>query len=102
MIINASIQIVPLCATDEAFPIIDQAIGLIQQSGLKHRIGAFETTIEGEYDAVQALLKALQDFCYAQKQEQFLVYTKLHLSGGKNITIEDKIAKFRQDPDFAL
>jgi uncharacterized protein YqgV (UPF0045/DUF77 family) len=100
MIINASIQIVPLA--EGHFPLIDKAIGLIQQSGLKYLVGAFETTIEGEYDAVQHLLRTLQDFCYGEKQAQFLIYTKLHVSGGQHIKIEDKIAKFRQDPDFSL
>jgi uncharacterized protein YqgV (UPF0045/DUF77 family) len=102
VIINASIQIVPLIANEEAFPVIDTAIGLIQQSGLKHLVGAFETTLEGEYEAVQQLLKRLHDFCYSQKEVHFLLYTKLHVCGGEDIKIEDKISKFKQDPDFSL
>ena len=102
MIINASIQVVPLIKIEEAFPIIDSAIELIQQSGLKYLVGAFETTIQGEYEPVQALIKKLQDYCYEQEKTQFLIYTKLHLCGGKNILIENKVQKFRQDSDFVL
>ncbi|MBS1611857.1 MAG: thiamine-binding protein [Bacteroidetes bacterium] len=94
MIINASVQVVPITKVEEAFPIIDQAIALIQQSGLKYTVGAFATELEGEYDAVQALLKQICDFCYGQKEMQFLVYTKLHLSGGQDILAADKTGKF--------
>lgn len=96
MVVNASIQVVPLTATAEAFPVIDQAILLIQQSGLTYTVGAFETTIEGEYEPVQQLIRSIEDFCYAQKQLQFLVYKKMHLSGGQNIFAESKTEKFKQ------
>ena len=102
MIINASIQVVPLTKIEEAIPIIDKAISLIQNSGLKYSVGAFETTLEGEYEKVQNLLRNIEDFCYSKKDIQFLVYTKLHICGGENITVESKTSKFRNDPDFSL
>ena len=91
MTINATIQVIPLTNITQAFLEIDKAILMIQNSGLKYTVGAFETTIEGEYETVQLLLKKVQDFCYAQSQFQFLVYTKLHICGGQNILIADKI-----------
>lgn len=94
MIINASIQVVPITKAEEAFPVIDQAIALIQQSGLKYTVGAFATELEGEYNDVHALLKQISDFCYSQTDLQFLVYTKLHLSGGQDILAADKTGKF--------
>jgi hypothetical protein len=51
--------------------------------------------LEGEYEEVQALLRKVSDFCYAQKELQFLVYTKMHLSGGQDIYEEQKTGKFR-------
>ncbi len=91
MIINASIQIIPLSVSKEvAYSNIDRVIKLIQESGLKYIIGAFETTIEGEYETVQILFKKLQDVCYSIHEIQFLIYTKMHLCGGKDILIEDK------------
>ncbi len=102
MTINASIQVVPLTKTADAFPVIDSAILLIQNSGLKCSVGAFETTLEGEYEKVQQVLRQVQDFCYAQKEIQFLIYTKYHVCGGENITVESKTSKFRNEPDFNL
>ncbi|HLP51439.1 MAG TPA: thiamine-binding protein [Chitinophagales bacterium] len=96
MIINASIQVVPLTQIDHAFPVIDKAIALIQQSGLKYTVGAFETTIEGEYEPVQQLIRTIEDFCYAQPDIQFLVYKKMHVHGGGNVLVESKTGKFKQ------
>lgn len=95
MQINATIQVIPLAQIENAFPIVDKAIELIQQSGISYSVGAFETTLEGEYEAVQQLLRKVEDFCYSQKEVQFLVYSKLHLCGGENILAESKTAKFK-------
>lgn len=96
MLINATIQVIPLTQIEKAFPIVDKAIELIQHSGISYSVGAFETTLEGEYEAVQQLLRKLEDFCYAQKEVQFLIYSKLHLCGGENILVESKTGKFKQ------
>ena len=95
MTINASIQVIPLTNTDVAFPIVDSAIALIQHSGLAYTVGAFETTIEGEYEPVQQLIRQIEDFCYAQKEVQFLVYKKLHVFGSGNVLAESKTGKFK-------
>lgn len=95
MIINASIQVIPLTKIEIAFPIVDKAIELIQRSGLSHTVGAFETTIEGEYEPVQQLIRKIEDFCYSQGKTQFLVYKKLHISGGEDILVESKTGKFK-------
>lgn len=102
MIINATIQVVPLTKIDEAFPVIDKAILMIQNSGLKYSVCAFETILEGEYESVQQLLRQVQDFCYSQKEIQFLIYTKYHVCGGENILAENKTSKFKSEPDFNL
>lgn len=102
MLINASIQVVPLTETAAAFPVIDKAIALIQQSGLKYTVGAFETTIEGEYEPVQQLVRSIEDFCYAQKDVQFLVYKKLHIHGSADIRVEDKTGKFNSGASFPV
>ena len=96
MLINATIQVVPLCAIENAFPIVDKAIEIIKQSGIHYSVGAFETMLEGEYEPVQQLLRQLEDFCYTQKEFQFLIYSKLHLCGSVNILAENKTAKFQE------
>lgn len=96
MIINASIQVIPLTNVEIAFPIVDKAIAIIRQSGLKYTVAAFETTIEGEYEPVQQLIQQIEDFCYVQRELQFLVYKKLHVCGAEDILAESKTGKFKQ------
>ncbi|MCW5908944.1 MAG: thiamine-binding protein [Chitinophagales bacterium] len=98
MIINATIQVVPLTDIETALGMIDEVIALIQQSGISYTVGAFETTLEGEYEEVQQLLKKIEDTCYNQKELQFLLYTKLHICGSKDITVQSKTAKFYEPP----
>jgi len=94
MIVNASIQVVPLTEIENAIPLIDKAIAIIQQSNINYTVGAFETTLEGEYEDVQKLIKQVEDLCYSQKEIQFLVYKKLHVCGGNDILISGKTSKF--------
>ncbi|MFN8285809.1 MAG: thiamine-binding protein [Chitinophagales bacterium] len=96
MLINASIQVVPITEESKALPVIDGAIALIQQSGLKYAVGAFATDIEGEYEEVQALLRKVEDYCYAKTDCPVLVYTKVHLQAGVDVTIAGKVGKFRR------
>lgn len=94
MIINASIQVIPIAEVPAAFALVDEAIALIQQSGIKFSVGAFETTLEGEYEDVQQLIRKIEDFCYRQKHTQFLVYKKLHVNGSADVLIANKTEKF--------
>lgn len=94
MIINASIQVVPIGPEEAAYPVIDKAIALIQQSGLKYTVGGFATEIEGEYEPVLGLMRTVTDYCYSQQGIPFLIYTKLHLQGGRDILREEKVGKF--------
>jgi uncharacterized protein YqgV (UPF0045/DUF77 family) len=95
MLINATIQVVPIGTYEAVIPQIDKAIALIQNSGLKYSVGAFETTIEGEYELVQQLIRSIEDLCYNNKDFRFLIYKKLHVCGGEDITVESKTGKFQ-------
>lgn len=94
MIVNATIQVVPLTDAETAIKLIDEVIALIRQSGLWYSVGAFETTLEGEYEPIQQLLRQLQDYCYGYKEFQFLIYTKLHVCGSRHITVQSKTTTF--------
>lgn len=92
---NAAIQVVPLADIDTALPLIDKAIELICNSGLATEVTAFETVVEGEFDTVQQLIHDIHRFCYENGNHQFLVFTKMHVCGSKDITTEQKVLKFR-------
>jgi uncharacterized protein YqgV (UPF0045/DUF77 family) len=51
----------PPGTNDEQYAHIKAAIGLAQDSGLKFEVGALGTTIEGDPDAVWALLRRMHE-----------------------------------------
>lgn len=55
-----SIQILPKTKQNEdLIPYVDRAIQVIQESGVKHRVGPLETTMEGDLDHLLELIKAM-------------------------------------------
>ncbi|WP_251943034.1 MTH1187 family thiamine-binding protein [Staphylococcus sp. Marseille-Q5304] len=57
-----SIQIIPKPANGEdVIPYVDEAIKIIDQSGLKYRVGALETTVQGEMSECLILIQKLHD-----------------------------------------
>ena len=57
--VNASIQLVPMDEPANAMPLIDEAIGLLRQSGLHTEVGPFGTSVEGPYEQVMQLVIGL-------------------------------------------
>lgn len=93
--VNLAIQILPLhLGQEEAYRIIDTAISVVQQSGLKYVVCPFETVIEGPYDVVMRTIDAMQDACYDAGAKTLLVNMKLHRSKEKDMRIEDKTGKY--------
>jgi uncharacterized protein YqgV (UPF0045/DUF77 family) len=94
--VNLAIQVLPLeKSKDEAYSIIDGAIAAINASGLKYVVCPFETVIEGPYDKVMQLLNDIQDSCYEAGANSLLINMKLHTSKVRDIAIDDKIGKYK-------
>lgn len=94
--VNLAIQILPVhLQQQEAYAIIDKAIEVVQQSGLKYEVCPFETVIEGPYDKVMQLADDMQQACYNAGAKTLLVNMKLHRSVEKDLAIEDKTGKYR-------
>ncbi|WP_438432847.1 thiamine-binding protein [Gorillibacterium sp. sgz500922] len=57
-----SIQIIPKTPHGEdVIPYVDRAIEVIQQAGIKHRVGPLETTMEGNFEELLAVVKRMND-----------------------------------------
>jgi uncharacterized protein YqgV (UPF0045/DUF77 family) len=93
-IINMGIQIVPIESKGKKFDVIDHAIGIIQQSGLKHIVTPFETIIEGEEERIYNLLKEVRNACYDFGCDELLINVRFHSAKDKHIYMEEKTAKF--------
>ena len=65
-IINASIQIVPIVQDKHPYEWVDEAIAIIQQSGIKYEVGPFATVLEGTYSDVMTLLENINEYLYSR------------------------------------
>ena len=55
--INLGIQIVPKSKSKDTYALVDKAIEVIQQSGVKYEVTPFETVMEGPQDTLMEVAK---------------------------------------------
>ena len=89
-LLSANIQFIPLHSED-AMAAVDQAISLIQHASVSYEVGPFGTSVEGDVDAVNDLIRKLQKSTIAK---EFLLNVQYHV-GGEKLSNAEKVAKFR-------
>ncbi|MFP4066893.1 MAG: MTH1187 family thiamine-binding protein [Spirochaetaceae bacterium] len=90
---NVSVQVLPL--TDEALPVVDRAIRVIQDSGIRHEVGPLETTMEGEdLDELLEVAKAAHRACFEGGAEKVVTFIKI-ADSVEGTSIEAKTAPYR-------
>jgi uncharacterized protein YqgV (UPF0045/DUF77 family) len=94
--VNVAVQLLPL-RTAEVYPLVDEAISMIELSGLKYRLCPFETVLEGDYDTIMKLIKDIQLRCLKSGVSDTLCNLKIQMRLGSDVTIEDKMGKYDQN-----
>lgn len=92
--VNLALQIVPQVASEKVYAVVDEAIAVIQASGVKYRVCPFETVMEGRYDELMDIVKRAQEVCFKAGAGQLLVYVKIQNNQHADVTIEDKTGKY--------
>ena len=92
--INIAIQVLPRSAKVGTYELVDKAIEVIQNSGLKYRVCPFETVVEGYYDELMTLLKEVQLAVYANGAEEMITNIKIQTRYNEDVLIEDKMNKY--------
>ena len=93
-IVNISLQVLPSSDNKNPYEIVDKAISVIDQSGLKYKVCPFETVIEGPYDQIMALIKEVYTQCFDFGAESIFANIKMQLHAKKNVYIDDKTGKY--------
>jgi uncharacterized protein (TIGR00106 family) len=93
-LINASIQIVPLTTDKHPYEWVDEAIEIIQQSGIKYDVGPFATVLEGTYDEVIAVIHQVNNHLMKKGCAEWITNLQIQLRSNGDITTEEKTAKF--------
>lgn len=94
-IINATLQVLPSGGSQHPYQMVDAAISVIANSGLKYKVCPFETVVEGTYDQIMELFKQAQQACYDAGAESVMAYFKIQ-SGVRDVCIEDKMEKYER------
>ena len=92
---NASIQIIPLVTDKHPYEWVDEAISLIQQSGLQYEIGPFATVVEGKYNDVMKLIHDVNEHLVRQNCSEWITQVQMQIRSGNDITALEKIKKFQ-------
>ncbi len=94
-IINASIQLIPVVTDKHPYQCVDEAIEVIQQSGIKYEVGAFSTVVEGTYSQVFDLINRINERLFAQGCAEWITNLQIQIRSERDITGEEKTQKFK-------
>ncbi|MFW5759633.1 MAG: thiamine-binding protein [Cyclobacteriaceae bacterium] len=93
--VNLALQVLPTAGPHhDSYALVDAAINIIAQSGLKYKVCPFETVIEGTYAEVMEVVEKAQDACFAAGAEKMMVYIKIQRDKNRDAQIEDKLNKY--------
>lgn len=92
--INASIQIVPIVLDRHPYEWVDEAIAIIQQSGVKYEVTPFATILEGSYYEVMKTIEAVNEFLYKRGCAEWITNLQIQIRNNGDVTGQEKTGKF--------
>lgn len=95
-IINASVQIIPVVIDRHPYEWVDEAIAIIQQSGIQYEVGPFATVLEGGYDDVMKVIHAINEYLYSRNCSEWITNVQIQIRSSGDMTALEKVEKFRQ------
>jgi len=97
MISSIAVQVLPMTANEnDVIKIVDHVIAYIDASGVNYQVGAFESTLEGDYDQLMAILAQLPKVAAEITDIPVMVYSKINMATTSNVlTIAKKTDKYR-------
>ncbi len=96
-LINASIQIVPLAQDRHPYAWVDEAIAIIQRSGIKHEVNAFATVLEGTYAEVMQVIHQVNEHLQQQGCHEWITNLQIQIRSNADITADEKTEKYRSN-----
>lgn len=94
MVINVAIQLLPIQTGKDTLSVIDHAINIIKESGLKYLVCPFETVVEGESDKVYQLIQIIQKEIILNHADEILINLKVHASKD-DLSFMDKLKNYQ-------
>jgi uncharacterized protein (TIGR00106 family) len=94
-IINASIQILPIVQDKHPYLWVDEAIEIIQQSGIKYEVGAFSTILEGTYKEVMQVINDVNEHLQQQNCNEWIMALQIQIRANEDMTADEKTHKYK-------
>ena len=94
-IVNASLQILPIVNDKHPYLWVDEAIAIIQRSGIKYEVGPFATVLEGKYDEVMLVVNNVNEYLYSKGCAEWITSIQIQIRSDADITADEKVAPFR-------
>lgn len=94
-VVNASLQITPLAQDRHPYAWVDEAIIIIQQSGIKHEVNAFATVLEGTYEEVMQVIHEVNEHLQQQGCHEWIANLQIQIRSNGDITADEKTEKYR-------
>lgn len=91
---NLSLQVIPVNEAN-AYPIIDEAIRVVQESGVKYKVQPFSTIMEGELSRLLEIVVAAKEAAMNAGGDELVLNIQVHLKKNQDVRFEDKIEKFQ-------
>ena len=95
-IVNASIQIVPIVQDKHPYEWVDEAIAIIQASGIKYEVGPFATVLEGKYHDVLKVIQDVNEYLYQKGCSEWITNLQIQFRSNGDITSLEKTSKFNK------
>ncbi len=93
-VVNVGFQVLPKMADGRVYEAVDQAIAVVQKSGVKYEVGAMETVMEGELDLLMDIVKKAQEACLEFGASEVMTFIKVHYRP-EGVSMDEKLAQYR-------
>ncbi len=93
-IVNASLQVLPIVQDRHPYEWVDEAIAIIQQSGIKYEVGPFATLLEGTYADVMQVVDKVNEYLFSKNCAEWICNAQVQIRSSGDITGEEKTKKF--------
>ncbi len=90
---NLSLKVLPVVAEADIYPVVDQVIAMIKNSGLNYVVSPNDTTIEGDLDSLLNLVKKAQEVCVAAGAPRVISLVTIDYKPD-GVTMDEKISKY--------
>lgn len=96
-LVNASIQLLPIVEDKHPYEWVDEAISVIEQSGLAYEIGPFATVVEGNYEAVMSLIHQINEHLFQKQCREWITNVQIQIRSHGDMTGDEKTSKFKKE-----